>query len=66
MNLKNIMGNLGAVYIFAQAYYPGLNGEMIMGSVLDGTIVTHILNLGMAYIGFQFGKEDKVNVKYVT
>ena len=67
MNLKNITGNLGAIYIFAQATYPGLSGEMIINSVLDGTIITHVLNLGLAYIAFQYGKDDGIiNLKEVV
>jgi len=64
MNFKNIAGNIGAIYIFAEATYPGLNGEMIVGSILNGTILTHIFELGLAYMAFQFGKETKV--RYVT
>jgi hypothetical protein len=66
MNYRNIIGNIGAIYIFAQAIFPGLNGAMIVAAVLDGTIVPHLFDLGLAYVGFQYGKEDNVNVKYVT
>jgi hypothetical protein len=64
-NYKNIIGNLGAIYIFAQGVYPGLNAEMIFASIDNGTIWQHIANLGLAYIAFNYGKEPKA-IHYVT
>jgi hypothetical protein len=64
MNYKNILGNLGAIYIFAQGVYPGLNGEMIIHSIANGTIFQHMANLALAYIAFNYGKEPKT-ISYV-
>ena len=65
MNWKNIGSNIFAIYVFAESIYPGLDGQMIINSVLDGSIITHVFNLGLAYIAFQYGKDD-IKINYVT
>ena len=49
-NWKNILTNVGAVLVFAQTVYPGLNIEMIMMSISNGTFIQAIVNLALAYM----------------
>jgi hypothetical protein len=65
MNWKNMAGNLGAVYIFAQTVYPGLQPEQIWQALMDGSIFYHIFNLGLAWIAYNYGKEP-TKIHYVT
>ena len=65
MNYKNIAGNLGAIYIYAQTVYPGLQPEQIWQAVMDGSIVYHAFNLGLAWVAYNYGK-DEVKIEYVT
>ena len=65
MNWKNIVSNLGAVYIFAQGVYPGLDANMIWQSIENGTIFQHIMNLCLAYIAFMYGK-DNIKIRYIV
>jgi hypothetical protein len=60
MNFKeqwsNILSNIGAIFVFAQAMYPGLNAEMIMASVANGTFIQSLINMGTAYMLVGIGK----------
>ena len=56
MNWKNIGTNLGALLVLAQTVYPGLNGEMILSAIKDGTWMQAAINIGLAYYLYRDGK----------
>lgn len=58
LNWKNIWTNIAAIFVFAQTVYPGLDAEMIMASIANGTFLQAVMNIGFAYILVMFGKDD--------
>lgn len=58
MNWKNVGTNLGALLVLAQTVYPGLNGEMIMTALLDGTWMSAAINIALAYYLYRDGKNE--------
>ena len=59
VNWKNVLTNAGAVLVFAQTVYPGLNVEMIMQSIANGTFIQAVVNLAFAYLLVLTGKDVK-------
>jgi hypothetical protein len=56
---RNVLTNVGAFIVFAQTIYPGLNAEMIMLSVQNGTIVQALMNIAFCYILANYGKDNQ-------
>ena len=56
MNWKNIGTNVAALMVLAQTVYPGLNGEMIISALRDGTWMQAAVNVGLAYYLYRDGK----------
>lgn len=59
VNWTNVLTNAGAVLVFAQTVYPGLNVEMIMQSIANGTFIQAVVNLAFAYLLVVTGKDVK-------
>jgi len=57
MSWKNVGTNFGAVLVLAQTVYPGLNGEMILAALKNGTWMTAAINIGLAYYLYRDGKQ---------
>lgn len=62
---KNVISNLAAIAVFAQATYPTLSGETLLASIYDGSILPKALNLALVYLLYNHGKDD-VKIRYVV
>ena len=62
----DIGSSLFGCYYFAQQYvYPGLTPQDIIDSVMDGSIIGHVINVGMIWYAMRF-KNKTTKVQYIT
>jgi hypothetical protein len=56
---KNILTNIAAIIVFAETVYPGLNVDMIMKSISEGTFIQAAMNVAFCYILASYGKNNE-------
>ena len=66
INWESIGGNLFAVWQFTLAVYPTASPETIWASVQDGSIWFKLAHLFGVWMGYKFGQQNTVVLKYVT
>ena len=60
MKWRNVATNLGAVAVFINSIYPGLDAMMIRDAFMDGSWLSHLINIGMVYYLYKDGKAVSV------
>jgi len=57
MNKRNVLTNIGALAVFINTVYPGLDFNQVSAAVMDGSWLSHLINLGMMYYLYVDGKD---------